>query len=105
MNAPAAFSAAAPQPALQQTIGPWQILFYGLGSMLGAGIYALIGKAAGGLGNAVWLAFLVAMIGALLTGLSYACVGGRYAHAGGAAYVTQRGFGIPMLSVMSSASP
>ena len=63
------------QPALAQTIGGWQIMFYGLGSMLGAGIYALIGKAAAGLGNAVWLAFLMAMIGAMLTGLSYACVG------------------------------
>jgi basic amino acid/polyamine antiporter, APA family len=85
-------------PALRQTIGGWQIMFYGLGSMLGAGIYALIGKAAGGLGNAMWLAFLMAMIGALLTGLSYACVGGRYAKAGGAAYVTQRGLGNPLLS-------
>jgi len=73
-------------------------MFYGLGSMLGAGIYALIGKAAGGLGNAMWLAFLMAMIGAMLTGLSYACVGGRYARAGGAAYVTQRGLGNPLLS-------
>jgi basic amino acid/polyamine antiporter, APA family len=79
------------QPALAQTIGGWQIMFYGLGSMLGAGIYALIGKAAAGLGNAVWLAFLMAMIGAMLTGLSYACVGSRYAKAGGAAYVTHRG--------------
>ena len=86
------------KPALARTIGGWQILFYGLGSMLGAGIYALIGKAAAGLGNAVWMAFLMAMVGALLTGLSYACVGGRYAKAGGAAYVTQRGLGSPLLS-------
>jgi amino acid transporter len=85
-------------PALSQSIGGWQIMFYGLGSMLGAGIYALIGKAADGLGNAMWLAFLVAMIGAMLTGLSYACVGGRYAKAGGAAYVTQRGLRKPLLS-------
>ena len=83
---------------LSKSIGGWQIMFYGLGSMLGAGIYALIGKAAAGLGNAVWLAFLMAMIGAMLTGLSYACVGGRYARAGGAAYVTQRGLGKPLLS-------
>lgn len=87
-----------PQSSLVQTIGGWQIMFYGLGSMLGAGIYALIGKAAGGLGNAMWLAFLMAMIGAMLTGLSYACVGGRYAKAGGAAYVTHRGLRNPLLS-------
>lgn len=77
---------------LAQTIGPWQILFYGLGSMLGAGVYALIGKAAGSLGNAVWLAFIAAMIAALLTGLSYASLGSRHPKAGGAAYVTDRAF-------------
>jgi len=75
---------------LIQTIGPWQILFYGLGSMLGAGVYALIGKAAGSLGNAVWLAFVAAMVAALLTGLSYASLGSRYPKAGGAAYITER---------------
>jgi len=83
---------------LKQTVGGWQILFYGLGSMLGAGIYALIGKAATDLGNAVWLAFLLAMVAALLTGLSYACVGSRYAKAGGASYVTQHSLRKPWLS-------
>ncbi|MDB6132207.1 MAG: hypothetical protein JWM59_450 [Verrucomicrobiales bacterium] len=85
-------------PGLAKTIGGWQILLYGLGSMLGAGIYALVGKASAGLGNAVWAAFLVAMTAALLTGLSYACLGGRYAKAGGAAYVTHRALGRPLLS-------
>ena len=85
---------------LLPTLGRWQVLFYGLGSMLGAGIYALVGRAAESLGNAVWLAFLAAMIAALLTGLSYACVGGRYAKAGGAAYVTGRALGRPALSYM-----
>ena len=87
-----------PPHQLAPTLGRWQVLFYGLGSMLGAGIYALVGRAAETLGNAVWLAFLAAMIAALLTGLSYACVGGRYARAGGAAYVTQRALGWPVLS-------
>lgn len=85
-------------PSLLPTIGGWQVLLYGLGSMLGAGIYALIGRAADSLGNAVWLAFLTAMIAAMLTGLSYACVGSRYAKAGGAAYVTQRALRKPLLS-------
>jgi len=35
------------QPALRRTIGPVQMALYGLGSMLGAGIYGLVGKAAG----------------------------------------------------------
>lgn len=86
------------EASLRRTIGPWQILFYGLGSMLGAGIYVLIGKAAGVLGNAVWLAFVASMVAALLTGLSYASVGSRYPKAGGAAYVTQRAYRCGRLS-------
>ncbi len=89
-----------PHLGLQPALGRWQVLFYGLGSMLGAGIYALVGRAAGSLGNAIWLAFLVAMIAALLTGLSYACVGSRYAKAGGAAYVTHRALRRPAISYM-----
>jgi Amino acid permease len=69
-----------------------QMYFYGLGGMLGAGIYGLVGKAAGQLGNAVWLAFMVSMVAALLTGLSYASIGSRYPRAAGAAYVTQRAY-------------
>lgn len=44
----------------------------GLGVILGAGIYVLVGVAAGAAGNAVWLSFLFAALGASLTGLSYA---------------------------------
>lgn len=80
------------EPTLLRTIGPVQLVFYGTGSMLGAGIYALIGKAAGMLGNAVWMAFLLSMVAAMLTGLSYANLGSRYPRAAGAAYATHRAF-------------
>jgi amino acid transporter len=97
--APATAHVTPPQaPALARSIGPVQMTLYGLGSMLGAGIYGLIGQAAGAVGNAVWLAFLVAMVAALLTALSYASLGSRYPRAGGAAYVTQRAYGMPLLS-------
>ncbi len=84
--------------ALHRSLSAWQVALYGLGSMLGAGIYALVGKAADTLGNAIWLAFLAAMVVALLTGLSYACVGSRHPKAGGAAFVTQRALRRPWLS-------
>jgi amino acid transporter len=87
-------------PQLRRSIGPVQMALYGLGSMLGAGIYGLIGKAAGVAGNAVWLAFVVALIAALLTALSYASLGSRYPRAAGAAYVTERAYGFPLLSFM-----
>lgn len=83
----------APQvPVLIRSIGPFQLTLYGLGSMLGSGIYGLIGQAAGQVGNAVWASFLVAMIAALLTALSYASLGSRYPRAGGAAFVTQKAY-------------
>jgi amino acid transporter len=74
------------------------LVIYGVGDMLGSGIYALIGKAAGVMGNAIWLAFLTSMVAALLTGLSYASLGSRYPRAAGAAYVTQRAFRRQFLS-------
>lgn len=86
------------QPQLMRTIGLGQMVFYSAGSMLGAGIYGLIGKAAGELGSAVWLGFLLAMVAALLTGLSYASLGSRYPRAGGAAYVTHRAYGRGLLT-------
>ena len=86
------------RPSLRRSIGPAQLALYGLGSMLGSGIYALIGQAAGQVGNAVWLAFVVALVAALLTALSYASLGSRYPRAGGAAYVTQRAYHWPLLS-------
>jgi basic amino acid/polyamine antiporter, APA family len=92
--------AAPDAPSLRRTIGPAQMALYGLGSMLGAGIYGLIGKAAGQAGNAVWLSFVVALVAALLTAFSYAALGSRYPRAAGAAYVTERAYGFSLLSFM-----
>jgi amino acid transporter len=91
-------AAAGGEPTLRRSIGPAQMALYGLGSMLGAGIYGLIGKAAGQAGNAVWLAFVIALLAALLAALSYASLGSRYPRAAGAAFVTERAYGFPLLS-------
>ena len=88
------------KPALLRTIGLFSLVVYGVGDMIGSGIYGTVGRAAGQLGNAVWLAFVVSMIAAMLTGLSYACLASRYPRAAGAAYVTQRAFGLPFLSYL-----
>ncbi|KLK94746.1 amino acid transporter [Microvirga vignae] len=85
------------RPALHRTIGPFQMTLYGLGSMLGSGVYGLIGQAAGQVGNAVWLAFLVALVAALLTALTYASLGSRYPRAGGAAYIAERAYRSPLV--------
>lgn len=85
-------------PALVRSIGPYQLTFYALGSMLGSGIYGLIGQAAGQVGAAVWMSFLVALVAALLTALSYASLGSRHPRAGGAAYVTHRAYRSGLMS-------
>jgi amino acid transporter len=87
-------------PVLLRTMGLFSLVVYGVGDMVGSGIYATVGKAAGALGNAVWLAFIVSMLAALFTGLSYACLASRYPRAAGAAYVTQRAFGFAFLSYL-----
>jgi APA family basic amino acid/polyamine antiporter len=45
---------------------------YGVGLILGAGIYVLIGEAAGLAGDSVWIAFVLGSVVALFAGLSYA---------------------------------
>src|SRR5687768_12456730 len=89
-------AAAAPHTGLVRTMGLGALVVYGVGDMIGAGVYGTMGKAAGTMGNAVWLAFLVSMVAALLTGLSYACIASRYPRAAGAAYVTHRAYNVAL---------
>ncbi len=85
-------------PTLARHIGLFFLIVYGVGDIVGSGIYGTIGVAAGAMGNALWLAFLAAMVAAMLTGLTYACLSSRYPRAAGAAYVTQRAFRSPLLA-------
>ena len=55
----------------------------GIGSMVGAGIFALMGEAAALAGSAVWVSFLMAGIIALLTGYTFVQMGVRYPSRGG----------------------
>jgi len=59
-------------PQLKKELSLFQLILAGIGVILGAGIYALIGVASGIAGNAIWLAFIIGAVIALLTGLSYA---------------------------------
>ena len=60
------------KPQLRRSLGLFEVTLAGVGIILGAGIYALIGVAAGVAGNATWIAFLISAVVAILTGLSYA---------------------------------
>lgn len=57
---------------LKRVLGLFEVTLSGIGIILGAGIYALIGEAAGLAGNAVWISFAISALVALLTGMSYA---------------------------------
>jgi amino acid transporter len=76
-------------PTLKRVLGLPALTFYGVGQILGAGIYSIIGAAAGKAGDAVWLSFLAAAAVAALTGLSYAELATAYPEAG-AEYVYLR---------------
>ena len=75
------------------------LTFYGLGTILGAGIYVLVGKIAVHAGMYVPLAFLVAAVLTVFTALSYAELAARYPKSGGAAVYVQAGFQRPWLAV------
>ncbi|GAA5226363.1 APC family permease [Paeniglutamicibacter antarcticus] len=79
--------------------GPLLYLFI-LGDVLGAGIYALVGKVAGEVGGAIWIPLLLALFLAMLTAASYAELVTKYPKAGGAAIFAERAFKVPLVSFL-----
>ena len=66
------------KPSLNRSLGFFQAVMYGVGLILGAGIYVLIGDVAAIAGNAMWISFLIAAVIATFTGLSYAELSSMY---------------------------
>ncbi len=56
----------------------WSVMAIGIGSMVGAGIFALLGQAALMVGRDTWLAFAIGGGIALLAGYAYAGLSARY---------------------------
>ncbi len=63
---------------LTRHMGLFHLTMYGVGLILGAGIYVLIGEAAGFAGNSMWISFLLGAIVALFAGLSYSELSALY---------------------------
>ena len=61
----------------------WSVSSLGIGSMVGAGIFALLGQAALMTGSDVYLSFAVGGVIALLSGYSYARLAARFPSSGG----------------------
>lgn len=65
----------------------------GIGAMIGAGIFALLGQAGSMAGSAVWISFVVGGLAALLSGYSLGKLGARYPSAGGIVEYLVHGYG------------
>jgi L-asparagine transporter-like permease len=61
----------------------WAVMALGIGSMVGAGIFVLLGQTALVVGRDIWLAFAIGGVIALLSGLAYAGLAARYPSDGG----------------------
>ncbi len=88
------------RPQLRRVLSLPLITLYGLGTILGAGIYVLIGKVAGSAGFHAPVSFLIAAAIAALTGFAYAELGARYPLSGGEAVYVEEGLGYRQLSII-----
>lgn len=86
---------------LRRVLTFWPLVFYGLGVIVGAGIYVAIGAVIERAGNAAPISFLLAGVAAAATGLCYAELASRFPEAaGGVAYV-RHGFGSDRLALVT----
>ncbi len=88
----------AERPRLRRSLGLGLLLFYGLGNIIGAGIYVLIGEVAANAGSAAPLAFLLSSIPAALTALTYTELAARLPYSAGEAIYAHAAFRSPNLS-------
>jgi len=85
---------------LRRSINLPLLSFYGIGTILGAGIYVLIGQVAGYAGMNTPFSFLVASVLAGLSAFSYAELAARFPRSAGEAVYIQESFHRPSLSLM-----
>jgi len=88
----------------QHPIGFWSAVSMGVGAMVGAGIFALLGEASSIAGSAVYVSFIVGGIIALFSGYSFGKLGAEFPSSGGIVeYLTQAygiGFFTGSMSIM-----
>jgi APA family basic amino acid/polyamine antiporter len=72
-----------PAPGLRRVLGLTEVTAGGIGIIIGAGIYVLLGAATAQAGASVWMSFVLAAVLSLLTGLSYAELSSMFPSAAG----------------------
>lgn len=75
------------------------LIFYGIGTILGAGIYVLVGKVAGEAGLYAPFSFILASLLAAFSAFSYAELAARFPRSAGEAIYINEGFAIEKLSI------
>ncbi len=86
------------EAGLRRVLTFWPLLLYGLGVIVGAGIYVSIGTVMARAGDAAPVAFLLAGITAAMTGLCYAELASRFPEAAGSVVYVKHGFGSETLA-------
>lgn len=86
---------------LTRSVGLFGAVAYGVGIILGAGIYVLIGPATGLAGNSVWLSFIIGALISSLTGLSYAELSTMYPKAAAEYIYVKRAFKSEILAFLT----
>ncbi len=86
----------------KKAFGVVSAVLLGIGSMVGAGIFIVIGQAGSIAGNIVWLSFLFGGIAAVLSGYSLAKLALRYPSRGGIVEYLVQGFGEGIFSGSAS---
>lgn len=87
-------------PQLARKISLPLLIFYGLGTVLGAGIYVLVGKVAGSAGLLAPLSFIVAAFIAALTAMSYSKLVVLFPKSAGEAIYVENGFHLQGLTLL-----
>lgn len=100
MTDPSGRSASLPRSSGSQAgqIGLVAAVSIGIGGMVGAGIFSILGVVAQAAGNMMWLAFMIGGVVALLATYSYAKLGAVFPSAGGAVHFLVKGYGDGVLS-------
>lgn len=79
--------------SLAQKVSTFELAATGVGVILGAGIYVLLGEAAGQTGGATWIPFTLAAVAASLTGLTYAELASSFPSSAASFEFARRAFG------------
>lgn len=88
------------QAALIRRLSLPLLVFYGIGTILGAGIYVLIGKVAGDAGMYTPIAFLFSAVLAGFSAFSYSELAARFPRSAGEAVYLEEAFAIRKLSIL-----